>query len=68
MPYTAKEVLAKLLRAGFEIKRQSGSHIVLRHSDGRQTYVAMHSKDVPHGTFKKILKQANLTEKEFKSL
>ena len=42
MPYSAREVLAKLLRAGFVEVRQSGSHKVLRHPDGRQTYVAMH--------------------------
>lgn len=65
MAYTAKFVLSKLLKAGFIIKRQSGSHIVLRHHDGRQTYVAMHTKDIPIGTFKSILKQANITENEF---
>ncbi|MFA5805081.1 MAG: type II toxin-antitoxin system HicA family toxin [Melioribacteraceae bacterium] len=59
MPYTAKEVLSKLLRAGFVIKRQSGSHIIIRHPDGRQSYIAMHTKDVPEGTFRKILKQSN---------
>jgi predicted RNA binding protein YcfA (HicA-like mRNA interferase family) len=40
MPYSAREVLAKLLRAGFVEVRQSGSHKVLRHPDGRQTYVS----------------------------
>ena len=68
MPYKAREVLAKLHRAGFVVKRQSGSHAVLRHADGRQTYVAMHPGDVPTGTFRAILKQANLTEAEFRSL
>lgn len=68
MPYSAKEVLKKLLKAGFIEKSQSGSHKVLRHPDSRQTYVAMHSKDVPEGTFRKILKQANLTEEQFKKL
>ena len=68
MPYTAKEVLSKLQKYGFVIKRQSGSHIILRHSDGRQTYVAMHSRDIPTGTFKKILKQAEITEEEFKRI
>lgn len=68
MPYSAKEVLQKLLRAGFEIKRQTGSHIILRHPDGRQTYVAMHTNDIPIGTFRKILKQANITEEKFKNL
>ena len=50
------------------VKRQSGSHVVLRHPDGRQTYVAMHTKDVPSGTFRNILKQARLTEEEFRNL
>ena len=68
MPYKAREALAKLQRAGFVIKRQSGSHVVLRHTDGRQTYVAMHPGDIPTGTFRSILKQANLTEQEFKNL
>ena len=68
MPYKAREVLARLQRAGFVIRRQSGSHVVLRHPDGRQTYVAMHTKDVPGGTFRSILKQAGLTEDEFRDL
>jgi predicted RNA binding protein YcfA (HicA-like mRNA interferase family) len=68
MPYSANEVLSKLLKSGFKIKRQSGSHIILRHGDGRQTYVSMHPGDIPIGTFKKILKQANITEEDFKRL
>jgi len=68
MPYKAKDVLRRLQRAGFEVRRQSGSHVVLRHADGRQTYVAMHARDVPSGTFRAILKQAGLSEEEFRSL
>ncbi|MGO9586515.1 MAG: type II toxin-antitoxin system HicA family toxin [Limisphaerales bacterium] len=68
MPYKAREVLAKLQRAGFVVRRQSGSHVVLRHQDGRQTYVAMHTGDVPAGTFRSVLKQAGLTEEEFRNL
>ncbi len=68
MPYKAREVLAKLQRAGFVVRRQSGSHVVLRHQDGRQTYVAMHTGDVPTGTFRSILKQSGLTEEEFRKL
>jgi predicted RNA binding protein YcfA (HicA-like mRNA interferase family) len=68
MPYKAREVLARLQRAGFVVKRQSGSHVVLRHSDGRQTYVAVHTTDVPTGTFRSILKKARLTEEEFRNL
>jgi predicted RNA binding protein YcfA (HicA-like mRNA interferase family) len=66
MPFKAREVIAGLCRAGFEIKRQSDSHIVLRHPDGRQTYVPFHTGDVPDGTLRSILKQANLTLAEFR--
>jgi predicted RNA binding protein YcfA (HicA-like mRNA interferase family) len=68
MPYKATEVLAKLRRAGFEVKRQSGSHVVLRHIDGRQTYVAIHCKDVPPGTLKNILRQARISIEDFSDL
>jgi predicted RNA binding protein YcfA (HicA-like mRNA interferase family) len=68
MPYKAREVLAKPQRAGFVLKRQSGSHVVLRHADGRQTYVAMHPGVMPTGTFRAILRQAGLAENEFREL
>jgi len=68
MPYKSDEVLRKLKHAGFEERRRSGSHIVLRHADGRQTYVAVHPGDIPSGTFRAILKQAGLTEEDFRQL
>ena len=68
MPYKAREVRQKLLKAGFQIRRQSGSHLVLRHVDGRQTYVAMHPSDIPYGTLRSILKQAQIQEEDFKNL
>jgi predicted RNA binding protein YcfA (HicA-like mRNA interferase family) len=68
MPYKSDEVLRKLKRAGFVEKRRAGSHIVLRHPDGRQTYVAMHPGDVPSGTFRSILKQSGIGEDKFKLL
>ncbi|MHB8519317.1 MAG: type II toxin-antitoxin system HicA family toxin [Limisphaerales bacterium] len=68
MPYKARETLVKLQRAGFVIKRPSGSHVVLRHPDRRQTYVAMHPGDIPSGTLRSVLKQAASTENDFKAL
>jgi predicted RNA binding protein YcfA (HicA-like mRNA interferase family) len=68
MPFSAREILRRLLKAGFVEVRQSGSHKVLRHSDSRLTYVAMHPGDVPTGTFRAILKQARLTQEEFDNL
>jgi predicted RNA binding protein YcfA (HicA-like mRNA interferase family) len=40
----------------------------MRHPDGRQTYVAMHSGDIPSGTFRAILKQAEFSEEGFRNL
>ena len=68
MPYKPREVYAKLLRAGFVLQRTSGSHAILRHPDGRQTYVAMHPKELKQGTFNSILKQAGLTLEDFRKL
>lgn len=68
MPFKSKDVLRRLQKAGFQVRRQSGSHVVLRHLDGRQTYVAMHTRDLPSGTFRAILKQAGMTEDEFRGL
>jgi predicted RNA binding protein YcfA (HicA-like mRNA interferase family) len=69
MPYKSREVVSKLQKAGFYIERQKGTpHCVLRHADGRQTMVSMHSGDVPPGTFRTILKQADLTLEEFRKL
>jgi predicted RNA binding protein YcfA (HicA-like mRNA interferase family) len=68
MPFEARELLAKPHKAGFAVKRQSGSHVVLRHADGRQTYVAMHPGDIPTGTLRAIVRQSGLTEEELRKL
>lgn len=54
---------------GFERIRQSGSHAVLRHPNGRWATVPMHGgKDVAKGTLRKILRDAEITVEEFKRL
>jgi predicted RNA binding protein YcfA (HicA-like mRNA interferase family) len=68
MPYSAREVLARLLRAGFVEVRQAGSHKIPRRQDEPQTYVAMHPGTLPTGTFRKTLKQAGLSEEAFREL
>ncbi|PYQ33197.1 MAG: hypothetical protein DMF57_10260, partial [Acidobacteria bacterium] len=40
---TARELIAILRRHGFEIDRQSGSHAVLIHENGRRITVPIHS-------------------------
>ena len=38
-----KELVRALERAGFTVDRSRGSHVFLRHPDGRTTTVPMHS-------------------------
>lgn len=39
---SGKQVVAALERAGFEYVSTKGSHVKLRHPDGRRTIVPMH--------------------------
>ena len=67
----AREVIRALERASFFIERSSGSHHLLVHRTDprRRTIVAYHgSKDIPRGTLRNILRQAQLTVDEFLSL
>jgi predicted RNA binding protein YcfA (HicA-like mRNA interferase family) len=58
-PQTVQRVLEKL---GFQLIRQSGSHAVFRHPDGRWTTVPLHpGKDVAKGTLRKIIKDAGIS-------
>lgn len=58
---SAREVIQILERRGFSLERQSGSHAVYRHSDGRRTTVPVHGKrDLGHGLLHRILKDAGL--------
>ena len=41
---TAREVIRALGRKGFVLERQSGSHAIYRHPDGRWTTVPIHGK------------------------
>lgn len=60
-----KDVVKKLKKLGFEIKRQTGSHARLIHTDGRATTVAMHSRDLPRSTLQAILRQSEITQEKF---
>ncbi len=63
-----KDVLKALIKLGFEVKRQTGSHVRLVHPDYRAVSVAIHTKPLPKGTLHSILRQAQLTPGELKKL
>jgi predicted RNA binding protein YcfA (HicA-like mRNA interferase family) len=61
-PTVTSKQLVKVLKAhGFEKVRQTGSHLYLRHPDGRWTTVPMHARDVGRGLTRKIIADADLT-------
>jgi predicted RNA binding protein YcfA (HicA-like mRNA interferase family) len=65
----AAQVLRALERAGFMIVRQRGSHVRLKHSDGRVVTVPMHAaQDIGRGLLRKILRDADLTAEDLEHL
>jgi predicted RNA binding protein YcfA (HicA-like mRNA interferase family) len=63
---SSREVIRLLEGHGFSLERQSGSHAVYRHPDGRWTTVPIHGKrDIGRGLLRRILKDAGLTPEDF---
>ncbi len=64
-----RDLVKALQRAGFEVQRQRGSHVRLRHPDGRVITVPVHSgQDVGRGLLRKILRDADLTVEDLLQL
>jgi len=66
--YSSDEIQSVLLKIGFVFKSQKGSHGKFKHVDGKTVILPMNKKEIPIGTFRSILKQANLTSEEFEKL
>ncbi|MFI5357745.1 MAG: type II toxin-antitoxin system HicA family toxin [Opitutales bacterium] len=66
---TAKQVLKVLQQGGLAAGHQRGSHLFLVHPQtGKTTTVPMHPGNLKRGLLKEIIKQAGLTENEFRDL
>jgi len=61
---SGQEVIKALRKVGFEVIRRRGSHVFLKHGDGRNVTVPLHA-EVDRGTLLAIIKQANMTKEEF---
>ena len=58
---TAKQLIKRLELHGFVQVRQSGSHVRLRHENGRSTSVPVHAgRTIGKGLLRGILRQAGL--------
>ncbi|MEO6043681.1 MAG: type II toxin-antitoxin system HicA family toxin [Tepidiformaceae bacterium] len=62
----AAEVVRALNRLGFKDARQRGSHVILKHPDGRWVPVPVHGgRDVDRSLLRSILREASASIEEF---
>ncbi|OGZ31677.1 MAG: hypothetical protein A3H02_02290 [Candidatus Niyogibacteria bacterium RIFCSPLOWO2_12_FULL_41_13] len=66
----SQKVISALLRVGFYIHHQTGSHINLRHGIKKHLHIVVpfHKKELAPKTLKSIILQAELTINEFVEL
>lgn len=65
-PVPPRRVLKALRKLGFRVVRKRGSHVILKHYDGRITVVPVHSgEDIGRGLLRKIAYDVGLSLKEF---
>jgi len=62
----SKEVLKILQKQGFGIKRQSGTHVILR-KENKTVVVPVHRGIIPIGTLKSIERQSGVDFRELLS-
>ncbi|MBN2654196.1 MAG: type II toxin-antitoxin system HicA family toxin [Nitrospirae bacterium] len=62
---SGQDCIKALTRAGFVVKRQEGSHIVLRRDDPFSQLVVPNHKELDRGTLRAIIRQSGLGLDEF---
>lgn len=68
-PVEAEIVIKALARIGFQPVRQRGSHIVMKHPDGRSTVIPVHpGEELGRGMLMEIMSDVRLSKKEFLEL
>ena len=66
--YSSLEIIKVLKKQGFVYISQKGSHAKFRKTGSQTSTVIVPAgrKEIPFGTFRSILRQANLTEDDFR--
>jgi predicted RNA binding protein YcfA (HicA-like mRNA interferase family) len=65
---SGRDCVSALLKLGFQIKRQHGSHIILRRDTPFAQVVVPDHSELDIGTLRSILRQAAISPDEFVSL
>jgi predicted RNA binding protein YcfA (HicA-like mRNA interferase family) len=68
-PIPPRELQALLIRLGFRLIRQKGSHAFWQHDDGRATIVPVHrGEDIGRGLLRQVLRDLDITPEVFAKL
>lgn len=65
---SGQDCVRALERAGFYLKRQTGSHLILRRDDPFAQVVVPNHKELDRGTLRAIIRHADLSVDEFSGL
>jgi predicted RNA binding protein YcfA (HicA-like mRNA interferase family) len=65
---SGRECVRALEKAGFFVRRQEGSHIILRRDEPFAQLVVPDHKELDRGTLRAIIRQSGLTVEAFVSL
>ena len=66
---TAKEIIAVLVKLGFYLARQSGSHKIYKNTEGKRVTVPFHAGKILHPkVLKSIMKDANISEEQLEEM
>jgi len=65
---SGRECLKALQKAGFYLKRQEGSHMILRRDDPFDQVVVPDHKELDRGTLRAIIRLSGLSVDEFTKL
>ncbi len=61
---STSELMRRLRKAGFVLRRHGGRHDLYENSEGRIVTVPRHAGEIPKGTYNAILRDAGLATKK----
>jgi predicted RNA binding protein YcfA (HicA-like mRNA interferase family) len=64
---SGRDAVRAFERLGYQIDHQTGSHIILRHANGRRLTVPDH-REVAKGTLRALIRQSGITKEQFAEL
>lgn len=65
---SGRDCVSALLKLGFVLKRQHGSHIILRRDEPYAQVAVPDHRELDSGTLRSILRQANIKTEDFLKL